>query len=119
MHGLTPMPLGVEAPERRMILDCVRTPRLGDSGRPLRYDRGAGSDDVDHHVGCKLRAIVCGQLATRHDSIRIFAMTLETPRTYWRFAISEANREDVPARAAVVKRNSNCDDDCEIVPPTV
>src|SRR5712672_4740587 len=35
------------------------------------------ADDVDHHVAAKLRAIVCGQLAHAHDSIRIFAIDVK------------------------------------------
>src|SRR5882757_1450080 len=63
LHGLHADALGVNAPERRMILDAFVYARLGDSGI------------VD--VATKLSAIVGGQLAYAHDGVRVFAVDVK------------------------------------------
>src|SRR5258705_9560503 len=78
LHGLHADALGVDAPERRMILNAFVHARLRDGGIVyFAMTVAPVANDVDHHVTAKLRAIVCGQLAYAHDGVRVFAVDVK------------------------------------------
>ena len=70
--------LGVNFPERRMVLDAFVEERLGDGGIVhFAVAVAAVADEVDDHVGIEIRAIFGGEAADAHDGVGIFRVDVE------------------------------------------
>src|SRR5216684_2505778 len=75
LHRLNADALGINAPERRMILDAVVEARLGHGGVvDFAMAVAAVADEIDHDIAAKLRAIFGRELSDAHDGVRIFAI---------------------------------------------
>src|SRR6266436_508862 len=96
-----------------MILDALVNARLRDSGIvDFAMTVAPITDDVDHHVAAKLRAIVRGQLAYAHDSVRVFAVDVK-----YRNVLALGNVRGEPRRLFLLwpgsKANQIVDDDVD------
>src|SRR3989441_12124771 len=103
MRGVNAGPLGVNLPQRRMILDAFVEKRLRD-GRIVHFAVAvaAVADDIYDHVAAKCGTIFRGEFSNADDGVRIFGVHVEMG-TDWRLAMSEAKREECSWTGCVVK----------------